>query len=76
MSNEDANIAICLSNDEALVYFEWLARFNEGESLLTDEIERQLLANVEAALEKQLAEPFSNRYHELVALAKARIRNR
>jgi hypothetical protein len=23
MSNEDANIAICLSNDEALVFFEW-----------------------------------------------------
>lgn len=75
MSNKDPSIEIFLSNDEALVFFEWLARFNEGRNMFTDEVEKQILADVEAALEKQLAEPFSNRYHELVALAKARIRN-
>lgn len=64
-----------LSGDEALVLFEWLARFNElGDPSFRDEAERQALWHLEGQLEKRVAAVLDPRYPELVDEARARIR--
>jgi hypothetical protein len=74
MSSKDEKIVINLSKDEALILFDWLARVNERGTVETDDIEKQLLCNVEADLERILVEPFAENYFELITLAKARVR--
>jgi hypothetical protein len=60
---------LTLSHDEALVFFDFLARFNEQKQL-PDSAEQQILYNVEAMLERQLTEVFSPDYNNLVNSAK------
>ena len=74
MSTSEEVIEIRLSKSEALILFDWLARFNEGRIPETDAVEKQVLCNLEATFESLLVEPFANNYLELLALAKARNR--
>jgi hypothetical protein len=73
MSAEE-KIEIKLSNEDALILFDWLARFNDGCDATPDDVERQLLCNLEATFEKLLVEPFAENYSEILALAKERSR--
>ncbi|MBN8779446.1 hypothetical protein [Thiobacillus sp.] len=68
------SISLALSSDEALVFFETLARFRDTNSLsVTDQAEEQTLFNLLCLLEQQLVGPFSKDYAGLWAQAKARL---
>jgi hypothetical protein len=73
----DRQIMIELSQDEALVLFEWLSRNeNQLEGMFQDHAEQRVLRDVEAALERTLVEPFKPNYDELVAQARQRVCNK
>lgn len=73
---EKAKIQITLSNDEALVLFEFLSRFNEQErqGVFEDEAEQFILADIECLLEKELVEPFDKNYREIIEASRKRVR--
>ena len=65
-----------LSADEALVFFEFVSRFTDSDQLsIADQSEERTLWNLCGRLEKQLSEPFSPRYSELLAQARGRLRD-
>ena len=69
--------SIALGADEALVLFELLQRFCEGNSLtIKDEAEARVLSTLCGMLEKQLAAPFASNYKELLADARDRLLDR
>ncbi|ERI37022.2 hypothetical protein IG195_08980 [Arthrobacter sp. TES] len=73
MSN-DGQISVELSEDEALVLFDWLARFNKRKDLdLADQAERRILWDFECSLESVLIQPFSEDYALLLAEARSRL---
>jgi hypothetical protein len=64
-----------LSADEALVFFEFVSRFTDSEQLsIEDQAETIALWNICGQLERQLSEPFSARYSDLLARARERLR--
>jgi hypothetical protein len=69
-------ITIELTNREALVLFEWLARTNQSppQTLFEDDAEARALSDLEALLEKVLTEPLDSRYKEYLAEARAGVR--
>ena len=69
------SIDIALSNDEALVLFEWLARFNAQEREFEDQAEQRVLWNLEALLETRVPQLFSTDYATRVAEARSRVRD-
>jgi len=70
------NIEISLSKDEALVLFEFLARFSTSDKLeIVDQAEERALWNIEALLEKILVEPFSENWTSIIAEARRRLRD-
>lgn len=74
MSEE--KVTVELTRDEAIVLFEWLARFNEVEDRqFEDQAEERVLWDLEAMLEKILWEPFSDRYGDILARARERVRD-
>jgi hypothetical protein len=72
-------ITINLSDDEALVLFEFLAREIDDnlekrlDTLINHPAEFWALNSVHGALEKILVEPLASNYGELVALARQRV---
>lgn len=69
-------ISLELSREEALVFFEWLARFNKTENQrFEDQAEQRVLWDIEGMLETVLAEPFDAKYDELLAAARAKVRD-
>lgn len=65
-----------LSNDEALVLFDWLRRFNHSEAkTFEDQAEQRVLWDIEAMLEASLVEPLNANYDESLAAARARVRD-
>lgn len=75
MSNA-GQIGIELSEDEALVLFDWLARFNERKDVdFADPAERRILWDIESSLESLLIQPFSEDYALLLAEARSRLVN-
>lgn len=66
-----------ISNDEALVLLDFLARFNETEhsDIFEDKAEQQTLWVLERQLEKQLVEPFKPDYKDIIKVARNKIRN-
>ncbi len=65
-----------LSQEQALVLFEWLANFNKSEGRhFNDQAEERVLWDIEAMLESALVEPFDPRYVELLAKARAAVRD-
>ena len=66
--------SIQLTSDQALVLFEFLARFDQDERLvIEDPAEERVLWCVTGQLEKALVEPFDPAYRELLAAARARV---
>ncbi len=76
MSNSEV-VQIVLTKKEALVLFDFLGRFNEKENkdLFEDQAEQRVLWDIEAVLEKNLAEPFRKDYLDLLAKARAEVRD-
>ena len=65
-----------LSNDEALILFEWIKRFNEQDNQeFEDQAEERVLWNLEALLEKSLTTLFDRDYKELLNEARGRVRD-
>ena len=64
-----------LTDDQALVLFEWLARLDEQDAFpVEDPAEEQVLWCLHGQLEKTLSEPFRANYRELVQQARSRVK--
>lgn len=74
-TEETGRVTISLSHDEALVLFEWLASFNQGQHDFEDQAEQRVLWDLEAMLESSLREPLRPAYSDRLAEAGARIRD-
>ena len=73
---KDKQITLELTNDEALVLFEWLARVDSSDLLVfEDPAEQQVLWRLEGMLERVLVEPLDATYKELLAKARRRVRD-
>ena len=65
-----------LTNAEALVFFDFLARFNQQQGFpFADQSEQRILWDLEAMLEKQLKEPLDAEYQTLLRKAREQVRN-
>jgi hypothetical protein len=74
MSNQ--KVTLELSSDAGLVFYNWLRRFNQNASYgFEDQAEQRVLWDIEAMLESALVEPFDAKYDELLAAARARVRD-
>ena len=73
----DTKVNIELTREEAIVLFEFLARFNEQNSIafFEDQAEQRVLWDIESALEKSLHEPFRADYSEIVQKARDSVRD-
>jgi hypothetical protein len=69
------NVALNLSREEALVLSEWLHRFNSEDQTFEDQAEQRVLWDIEAMLESELVEPLDPKYAELLAAARAKVRD-
>jgi hypothetical protein len=70
------SVSIELTGDEALVLYAWLVRFDgTGDASFADQAEQRVLWDVHAMLESSLVAPFDAAYLELVAKARARVRD-
>lgn len=64
-----------LTQDEALVFFEWLSRVSNQDAFpLKDEAEEHVLWSLLCKLERVMVEPFQADYLQLVEQARERIR--
>ncbi|MEO3743723.1 hypothetical protein [Plantactinospora sp. B5E13] len=73
------DVVLRLSRDEALVLFDWLTR-TDGQSndfgdVVEDQAEQRALWNLVCLLERELVEPLSPTYRELVDRARERLRD-
>lgn len=69
-------VTIELSNNEALVLFDWITRFNEKEdNSFEDQAEERVLLDLEAALEKSMIAPLSGEYKDLLMKARDQVRD-
>jgi len=65
-----------LTDDEALVLFDWIKRFNMKEQdQFEDQAEKRVLWNMEVQLEKLLITPFDTDYKSLLIQARNRLRD-
>ena len=72
----DAKLRIELSQDEALVLFDFLSRFDADDDLrVEDRAEEVVLWRMLAVLEKSLVEPFMPEYRSLLLEARGRVRD-
>lgn len=76
-NNENRNISVMFSEDEALVLLEWLHNLNEEErsALFQDQAEERILFDFEAELEKIVSVTFGADYQEILLKARERIRD-
>lgn len=70
-------ITLQFSNEEALVLFDWLSRFNENtpSEYFQDQVEQSILWDIEVALEKNIPEIFNSNYEEELLKARIKIKN-
>jgi hypothetical protein len=68
-------VTVELSADEALVFFEWLAGFDQ-EELAVGEAEKRVLWRIEGELERAPVAPLTEDYAERVEQARRRILGR
>lgn len=65
-----------LSDDEALVLFDFLGRWDATDRFtIVDPSERRVLWDLLASLERQMAQPFRQDYEVLLAAARGRVRD-
>ena len=68
---DDASL---MSDDQALVFFDWLSRFTESNAFdALPEHERRVLWDLEASLESTLPQVLAGDYQDALAAASARI---
>lgn len=69
-------VSIELSNDEALVLYGWIARFNQQpENEFADQAEQRVLWDIEAILDSKLTAPLASDYEAQLASARDRVRD-
>jgi hypothetical protein len=73
----DKKVNIELTKEEAIVFFEFLGRFNDNDDLnrFEDQSEQRVLWDMECALEKELSEPFRADYLEILKKARETVRD-
>ena len=71
------NVILEMTNEEALVFLDWLFRFNEGEhsELFNDQAEERVLWDLEASLEKITSATFEKDYSEILEKAREKVRD-
>jgi len=73
---EHESSRICLSEDEALVLFEFLSRFCQSDNLtIEDQAEQRVLWDALAQLESQLTSPLRADYEQLLRRARIAVRD-
>jgi len=73
---QTTRVKLELTHDKALVLYDWLARFNQRDSAdFADQAEERVLFDLEAILEKTLVAPLQSNYAELLARARANVRD-
>jgi hypothetical protein len=69
-----ASIVVHLTNAEALVLLDWLARTDESRpSMIEDPAEDVVLTRIQGQLESALVEPFAMNYKELLVRARKEV---
>lgn len=63
-----------LTNEEALVLFEWLYNNGKQDQLFQDKSEQYVFWGIECQLEKELSEPHSDNYLNTIAEARETVR--
>lgn len=79
MHNSGSTYNITLSSDEALILFDWLARFSDGGPVAparTDTAEERVFEVVQGQLQRQLIMPLDPNYKSFLAEARNRVLNR
>jgi hypothetical protein len=70
------HVTLTLSRDEAIVFYEWLTRFNSSEEhRFEDQSEQRVMWDLEASLESTLAEPLRPDYIQVLADSRSRVRD-
>ena len=73
---QSTRVKLELTTDEALVLYDWLVRFNQRDRAdFADQAEARVLLDLEAMLEKTLVAPLQSNYAELLARARANVRD-
>ncbi len=75
IGESEGSVNLVLNTDEALVLFEWLARFNAADHEFADQAEQRVLWDLESMLESTLAAPLSPHYSALLSSARERVRD-
>lgn len=72
-----ADIQISLTEDEAVVLFEFLSRFSDSDKLtIEDQAEERALWNLCCIFERKLSAPFKVDYAELLRQTRDRLRDK
>jgi hypothetical protein len=71
-------VKILQSKDEALVFFEFLSRFNDAkhDECFQDQAEQRVRWDIQGILESNLVERFREDYLQLLAEARNRVRDK
>ncbi|SDZ31930.1 hypothetical protein SAMN04487866_1411 [Thermoactinomyces sp. DSM 45891] len=73
---KESKITIGLSPEEAIVFYDWICRFNEEEyTEFEDQAEQRVLWDIESILESKLAAPLNSKYDDLLQVARSKIRD-
>lgn len=71
--DREADFEFNFSEEELLVLFDWLARFNQGGQRDLHEAEKRVLWDLESSIEKALPQVLAQNYKESVLQARMRI---
>ncbi|MCJ8166541.1 hypothetical protein MKJ04_16975 [Pontibacter sp. E15-1] len=77
MAMSIGEISIELTNEEAIVFYEFLSKYNKIDDLsrFQDLAEQRVLWDIECKLEKEMSEPFQADYQEIVKKARNKVRD-
>ena len=71
------SLKLTLSQEEALVLFEFLSRFSDNEKLsIEDQAEERVLWDICCDLESELVEPLKENYSQLLEIARTKVRDK
>jgi len=66
-------VSIELTKEETIVFFEWLGRYNNGDSISNHKAEELVLWKLETILEAKLEEPFLADFPKILSSAQQSI---
>ena len=79
MASSYSEYNITVTRDEALILFDWLARFGDGEPVaagLSGSAEERVFWGIKGQLERQLVEALDPKYKTVLAEARERVMKR